>query len=373
MKYYLIAGEASGDLHASNLMKALKLQDTCAEFRFWGGDLMQAQGGTLVHHYRELAFMGFWEVLKNLPTLSKLIKACKDDILSYKPDAVILIDYAGFNLRIARFAKEHQLKTFFYIAPKVWAWNEKRVQSLKKYVDYLYVIFPFEKPFFEEKHQYPVYYFGNPLQDEITHFKPIDEFSFRQKHHLNDKPIIALLPGSRTQEILHMLPNMLKMTPYFSDFQFVIAGAPHRNFDFYKPFLQNYSVGYVSNETYSLLSISYAALVTSGTATLETALFKVPQVVCYKTSTVSYCIAKNVVKDLKYISLVNLVMNELVVTELIQNQYHTTELKQELNRILQPKYRSKIFEKYQELEELFGNQGASEQVAQHIYTGLLKD
>lgn len=372
MKYYLIAGEASGDLHASNLMKALKETDPKSEFRFWGGQLMQAQGGTMVHHYKELAFMGFWEVLKNIRKLSKYIKQCKQDILDTQPDAVILVDYAGFNLRIAQFAHENGLQVFYYIAPKVWAWNEKRVQKIKKYVNHLYIIFPFEKDYFEQKHQYPVHYFGNPLQDEITHFQSVDEQVFREKYQLSPKPIIALLPGSRSQEIHYMLPVMAEMPNFFPEYQFVIAGAPHRNFEFYQPYIRHHDVGFVSNDTYQLLSLAEAALVTSGTATLETALFNVPQVVCYRSSVASYYIAKSLVKDLKYISLVNLIMDKSIVTELIQHQFNTENLKRELTQILQPEYRSQMLENYATLHRILGNSGASEGVAQHIYKSLEK-
>lgn len=372
MKYYLIAGEASGDLHASNLMKALKKEDSNAEFRFWGGDLMLAEGGTMVKHYKDLAFMGFWEVLKNLRTLTGFINQCKTDILQYQPDALILVDYAGFNLRMATFAKSIGIPTHFYIAPKVWAWNESRVKKLKKFVDYLYVIFPFEKPYFEQKHQYPVYYVGNPLQDVIAHRKPIDEQKFRLENGLNEKPIVALLPGSRTQEIQHMLPLMLEMSEKFKDYQFVIAGAPNRDFAFYQKYTEQKNIGFVNNKTYDLLSISYAALVTSGTATLETALFKVPQVVCYHTSSISYFIAKSLVKDLKYISLVNLVMDAPVVTELIQKDFNETSLFEELSKILDKNEREKMFENYMKLEEILGEDGASARVAENVYKSLLK-
>lgn len=366
MKYYLIAGEASGDLHASNLMKALKAKDPNAQFRFWGGDLMQNIGGEQVTHYQELAFMGFWEVFKNLFTLSKFIKQCKQDIERYLPDVLILVDYSGFNLRIAPFAKNLGIPVHFYIAPKVWAWNEKRVEKLKEFVDELYVIFPFEKDFFEKKHHYPVHFVGNPLQDVIAGRKPIDEKAFRKKFQLGEKPIIALLPGSRTQEIKHMLPLMTELAEQFSDYQFVIAGAPKRNADFYSAISKNSTIGFVPNQTYDLLSISYAALVTSGTATLETALFKVPQVVCYKSSAVSYFIAKNLVKDLKYISLVNLVMDAPVVTELIQNEFNKTLLTKELTAILDETNRNSIFEKYFALEGKLGGKGASGNVAKTI-------
>jgi len=259
MRYYLIAGEASGDLHASNLMKSLKDKDPNAVFRFWGGDLMQEVGGTLVTHYQKLAFMGFWEVIKNINTLSRYIKTCKKDIEAFQPDVLILVDYSGFNLRIAPFAKEIGVPTHFYIAPKVWAWNEKRVQKLKKYIDELYVIFPFEKDFFEKKHNYPVHYVGNPLQDVISGRPPTNEKEFRKKHLLGDKPIIALLPGSRNQEIKKILPLMAQMSIKFPNYKFIIGGAPNKKKEFYDNITNNDKIGFVSNKTYDLLSISYAA------------------------------------------------------------------------------------------------------------------
>jgi len=366
MKYYLIAGEASGDLHASNLMKSLKEKDSEAEFRFWGGDLMQQVGGELVRHYQDLAFMGIWEVLKNITTLSKYIKQCKQDIKEYQPDIIVLVDYSGFNLRIAPFAKELNIPVHFYIAPKVWAWNEKRVEKIKKYVDELYVIFPFEKDFFENKHHFPVHYVGNPLQDEIENRKPIDEKNFRKIHHLGEKPIIALLPGSRSQEIKKMLPLMVEMEALFPNYQFVIAGAPNKDKNYYHKYLQTTSIAFIPNHTYDLLSISYAALVTSGTATLETALFKIPQVVCYKTSAFTYAIGKLLVKNIQYFSLVNLVMDAPIVVELLQHEYNKQRLKKELTLILSEPNRTKIFENYLSLEEKLGGKGASEQVAEII-------
>lgn len=366
MKYYLIAGEASGDLHAANLMKAIKEQDSNAVFRFWGGDLMQEAGGKMVVHYKELAVMGFWEVLTNASKLFKYLKKCKKDIQDYQPDALILVDYSGFNLRIAPFAKKLGVKVHFYIAPKVWAWNESRVQKLKKYVDELYVIFPFEVEFFEKKHQLPVHYEGNPLIDQIITRKPLDEKTFRKEYQLSDKPIIALLPGSRSQEIKHMLPIMLEMLPLFQDYEFVIAGAPNRDEDFYQSFMQGQNIPIVFDKTYDLLSLSYAALVTSGTATLETALFKVPQVVCYKSSMASYQIAKYLVRNIEYISLVNLVLDQEVVKELIQNEFNKTKLELELKKILDPTYRKEIFSNYMELEKKLGNPGVSQRIAQKI-------
>ena len=373
MTYYLIAGEASGDLHGSNLMKAILDQDPEAKFRFWGGDLMAVYGGKPIKHIKETAVMGFWEVLKNAGKLKGFIDFCKKDIKNTQPDALILIDYAGFNLKIAAFAKSIGIPVHFYIAPKVWAWNEKRVEKLRKYVDHLYVIFPFEKDFFEHKHNLPVHYVGNPLQDVIMNFPPVNDGEFRKKHRLDFKPIITLLPGSRHQEISHMLPLMSKMEAEFPNYQFVIAGAPHKTYDYYQPFIKSQSIGFVENETYNLLSESHAALVTSGTATLETALFKVPQVVCYHSSVISYHIAKILVKDLKYISLVNLVLDKPAVTELIQNDFNYKRLKHELQQILTPEHRHKMYEDYFELEEKLGGKGASQQVAEIIIKSLFKN
>ncbi len=371
MKYYLIAGEASGDLHASNLMLALKKVDPEAEFRFWGGDLMQAAGGTLVKHYRELAFMGFLEVIANLRTILKNIKFCKNDILEYKPDTIIFIDYPGFNMRIAKWAKQLNISTQYYISPQIWAWKENRISAIKRDVDEMYVILPFEKEFYEEKHQFPVHFVGHPLLDAIAKKELVAQEDFRKKHHLDERPIIALLPGSRKQEISKMLETMLSVTDDFKEYQFIIAGAPSQDPEFYKPFIKSKNVHLVMNNTYDVLSLSTAALVTSGTATLETALFKVPEVVCYKGSTISYQIAKRVV-DLDYISLVNLIMDKEVVTELIQNDFNPNKLKEELNKILDPENRKAIFEAYFELERKLGGAGASEKTAQLIYKSIKK-
>ncbi len=371
MKYYLIAGEASGDLHASNLMLALKKEDPEAEFRFWGGDLMQEAGGTLVKHYRELAFMGFIEVIANLRTILKNIKICKEDILEYKPDTIIFIDYPGFNMRIAKWAKELKLSTQYYISPQIWAWKENRISAIKRDVDEMYVILPFEKEFYEEKHHFPVHFVGHPLLDAIAKKEIVDEDKFRKEHHLDNRPIIALLPGSRKQEISKMLETMLSITDDFKEYQFVIAGAPSQEPEFYKPFIKKKNVHLVMNRTYDVLSLSTAALVTSGTATLETALFKVPEVVCYKGSTISYQIAKRVV-DLDYISLVNLIMDKEVVTELIQKDFNSKRLKEELNKILKSDHRQTIFESYFELERKLGGAGASQKTARLIYKSINK-
>lgn len=365
MKYYIIVGEASGDLHASNLMKSLKVYDSEAEFRFWGGDLMQAQGGTLVKHYRDLAFMGFAEVIMNLRTILKNISFCKKDVLAYKPDILILVDYPGFNMRIAEFAKKNNIQVHYYISPQIWAWKENRINKIKRDVDKMYVILPFEKPFYEDKHQFPVHFVGHPLLDAIANKHSVSEEEFRKKYQLGEKPIIALLPGSRKQEINKMLSVMLEMIADFPAYQFVIAGAPSQEYEFYQPFLKNYKVKFISNKTYDLLANAHAAIVTSGTATLETALFKVPQIVCYKANSISYMIAKRLV-NLKYISLVNLIMDKEVVTELIQNDFNKNRLKMELHKILDENNRKEIFMNYFELEKELGGKGASDRIAKLI-------
>lgn len=369
MKYYLIAGEASGDLHGSNLIKALREEDPQADIRFWGGDLMQAAGGTLVKHYRDLAFMGFAEVLMNLKTILRNIDFCKKDIETFHPDVIIFIDYPGFNMRIAQWAKPLGYKTHYYISPQIWAWKENRIKAIRRDVDQMYVILPFEKDFYEKKHNYPVEFVGHPLIDAIHDRQPTDEAAFRQAHDLDNRPIIALLPGSRKQEIKKMLSIMLSVVDDFPDHQFVIAGAPAQDYHFYAQFLKNKSVHFVSNKTYDLLSISTAALVTSGTATLETALFKVPEVVCYKGSWVSYQIAKRII-TLKYISLVNLIMDKPVVTELIQTDLNSKRLREELQRLLEPANRKRILEDYDALENKLGGLGASRKTAKRIVEKL---
>lgn len=369
MKYYLIAGEASGDLHASNLMKAILKEDPQAEFRFWGGDLMQSVGGTLVKHYKELAFMGFVEVLLNLKTILSNIKICKEDILNYQPDAIIFIDYPGFNLRIAKWAKKQEFPTHYYISPQIWAWKESRINQIKKSVDQMYVILPFEKEYYEEKHQYPVHFVGNPLIDAIADRKEVDPISFKEKHNLSNKPIIAVLPGSRKQEISKMLKLMISIVPEYTEYQFVIAGAPSQDKANYLDVIAGKDVSLIFGETYNLLSIAHAAIVTSGTATLETALFKVPEVVCYKGSFISYHIAKRII-NLKYISLVNLILDREAVTELIQNNLTSKTLKSELNKLLNIDYRNKLIADYDLLENKLGGQGASSNTAKLIVNSL---
>lgn len=369
MKYYIIAGEASGDLHGSNLMKSIYKEDAEADIRFWGGDLMEKVGGTLVKHYRELAFMGFSEVIMNLKTIFGNIKMCKRDIEIFNPDVIIFIDYPGFNMRIAKWAKKRGIKTHYYISPQIWAWKENRISAIKRDFDELYIILPFEKEFYEKKHNFPVHFVGHPLIDAIKNREVTTEEVFRKENNLDQKPIIALLPGSRKQEITKMLSVMLSVVEDFADYQFVIAGAPSQEFSFYQNFLKNENVHFISNKTYDLLSISHAALVTSGTATLETALFKVPEVVCYKGSWVSYQIAKRVI-TLKYISLVNLIMDREVVKELIQDEFNTKSLKVELGKILDSENRNRIFKDYSELEQRLGGEGASDKTAKLIVNAL---
>ena len=356
MKYYIIAGEASGDLHGSNLMKALYEEDANADIRFWGGDLMQKSGGTLVKHYKELAFMGFIEVIFNLKTILNNIEFCKKDILNFNPDALIFIDYPGFNMRIAKWAKTNGIQTHYYISPQIWAWKENRIKAIKRDFDKLYVILPVE-------------FVGHPLIDAIHNKKLIDAPTFRKENDLEEKPIIAILPGSRKQEITKMLSVMLGVVDDFTDYQFVIAGAPSQDYDLYEPFLKSKNVHFIANKTYDLLCHSTAALVTSGTATLETALFKVPEVVCYKGSWVSYQIAKRII-TLKYISLVNLIMDEEVVTELIQEKCNSRNISVELKKIIEPNHRNHVLKKYDILESKLGGIGASKKTAQLIIRNL---
>jgi len=362
MKYYLVAGEASGDLHGANLMKALKAQDGRAEFRFFGGDLMQAEGGTPVKHIADMAFMGFIEVVFNLTTIFKNLSLCKEDILAWQPDVLVLIDFPGFNLKIAEFAKKNNILVCYYISPKVWAWNQKRVLKIKRIVDHLFCILPFEVDFYKEWGM-QVDYVGNPLLDAIDAVKPDPAFL---QHVKADKPVIALLPGSRKQEISRLLPEMMGVTEKFPDHQFVIAGAPTFNYDYYGQFTGGRDIPVVFNSTYDLLANAKAAVVASGTATLETALFNVPQVVVYKGHPVSIAIARAVVK-IKFISLVNLIMNRQVVKELIQQDCTATQIAAELQLLLNDKaYREKMLADYDALDEKMGQPGASAKTASFI-------
>ncbi|HUH46215.1 MAG TPA: lipid-A-disaccharide synthase [Arenibacter sp.] len=366
MKYYIIAGEASGDLHGSNLIKAIRIKDPDADIRCWGGDLMKAAGGTLVKHYKEMAFMGFLEVISNLKQIFRNMAFCKEDILQFKPDILIFIDYSGFNLRIASWAKAHLIRTHYYISPQIWASREGRIRNIKRDIDAMHVILPFEKEFYEVKHRFPVNFVGHPLIDAIGEINRAGPTPFREQNRLDpEKPIIALLPGSRKQEVQKMLALMLAATASFPDYQFVIAGAPSLDLEFYRPFLRSSAVSLVSDQTYDLLSLSHAALVTSGTATLETALFKVPQVVCYRANWISYQIAKRII-TLKYISLVNLIMDREVVKELIQGELNVKNLQKELSKILEGTERKKQLEAYNELEKKLGGMGASEKAATFI-------
>lgn len=350
-------------------MTALKQEDAEADFRFWGGDLMKAVGGVEVKHYRELAFMGFAEVVLNLGTILKNIKLCKKDIEAYNPDVIIFIDYPGFNFQIMKWTRKKGYKNHYYISPQIWAWKEGRIKDIKRDVDEMYVILPFEKDFYEKKHEFPVHFVGHPLIDAIYNRTQADPETFKKENDLDDRPIVALLPGSRKQEITKMLEIMISVAKDFKEYQFVIAGAPSQEKSFYETFLSTRNMHFVSNKTYDLLSISDAALVTSGTATLETALFKVPQVVCYKGSRVSYEIAKRVIK-LDYISLVNLILNKEVVTELIQTDFNTKRLKEELTKILEPYKRATLFLDYYDLEKDLGGRGASENTAKLIYSAI---
>ncbi len=362
MRYYIIAGEASGDLHASNLMKELSEKDKEAVFRVWGGDRMEQAGGDLVKHYRDLAFMGFLEVVKNLSTILDNIKFCKADILTFQPDVLILVDYPGFNLRIAAWAKTKGIKVFYYISPQIWAWNTKRVHKIKKIVDRMFVILPFEKAFYKD-YECDVDFVGHPLLDEIKNRTA--STSFRSDNGLDDRPIVALLPGSRLQEIKRMLAVMLETIHQFPNYQFVIAGAPSIEETTYQEILGNQAVKLVSNKTYDLLENSTAALVTSGTATLETALFNVPQVVCYSGNPVSYQIAKRLVK-VNYISLVNLISDKEVVKELIQEEFNPENLKTELALLLDDNKRTELLMAYEALHAKLGGEGASERTAKRM-------
>jgi len=373
MKYYIIAGEASGDLHASNLMRELKAMDAHAQFRCWGGDLMKAQGADLVKHYRELAFMGFTEVLMNIRTIFKNINHCKKDISEFNPDVVILVDYPGFNLRIAEFAKEKGFKVFYYISPQVWAWKQSRVHKIKQIVDRMFVILPFEEDFYK-KFNYKVDFVGHPLLDAVeSRSKFGSPFAdFAKKNNLDDKSIVALLPGSRMQEISTMLPLMLNIKKNFPEQQFVIAGAPSIPLSFYEKMIKGFDAKIIFNQTYDLLRYAQAAMVTSGTATLETSLFNVPEVVCYKGSSISFFIAQKLVK-VKYISLVNLIMDREIVKELIQSELNESNLKDELEKLLHDNtYREAMLENFSVLRSKLGGIGASEKTAR-LMIGYLSE
>ena len=386
MRYYLIAGEASGDLHASRLMMALKEQDAAAEFRFYGGDLMQSAGGVRVKHYRELAYMGFVPVLLHLPTILRNMKQAKRDIVAWQPDVVILVDYPGFNLDIAKFVKKHtSIPVYYYISPKIWAWKEYRIKNIKRDVDELFSILPFEVEFFEGKHHYPIHYVGNPTADEVKEFleesgkkwkeesgKRKEETSNLKSQISNLKPIIALLAGSRKQEIKDNLPTMIQAAKRFEkDYELVLAGAPSIDDAYYGQFLEGTNVRLVKNQTYQLLSEAHAALVTSGTATLETALFRVPQVVCYETPLPRLIgwLRKKVLK-VKYISLVNLIANREVVRELVADTFTLENISHELEVILSGPERDRMLQGYEEVWARLGKENAPRNAAK-IMTSLL--
>ena len=378
MKYYLIVGEASGDLHASRLMRSLKKYDELAEFRFFGGDLMAAEGGTRVKHYKELAYMGFVPVLLHLGTIFSNMKRCKEDIVAWKPDVVILVDYPGFNLNIAKFLKKNTLiPVYYYISPKIWAWKEWRIKSIKRDVSEMFSILPFEVPFYEQKHKYPVHYVGNPTAQEVAEFRAeyhqtYEEFC-RENNLDSRKPIIALLAGSRLQEIKDNLPAMIEVAERFEDYQMVLAGAPSIEDEYYDNFLEGTSVRVVKNKTYQLLSHTTAALVTSGTATLETALFNVPQVVCYETPLPKLIrFAFNHVLKVDYISLVNLVANKEVVPEMFADKFTIDGIANELYKIMpgQPA-RERMLAEYQEVLRELGSKVAPDEAAS-IMVDLLR-
>lgn len=369
MKFFIVSGEASGDLHGANLVKEIKKLSPESTFVGWGGDLMQAQGVEIKKHYKELAFMGFLEVVKNIRTIFKNIKRCKQQILEEQPDAIIFVDYPGFNLRIAKFAKKQGFKTLYYISPTVWAWKEKRIEKIKRDVDKLFVILPFEKQFYKER-GCDVEFVGHPLIDAIADFKQnkaLETSVFKKQYDLNTEKIIALLPGSRKQEITKKLPIMLEVIKNYPNYEYVIAGAPGLENEFYESVIGDNPIKIIYNDTYNILNNSYAALVTSGTATLETALFNVPQVVCYQTSSISYHIAKRLV-NIKYISLVNLILNKEVVKELIQGDLNEHDLGIAFEQIIEGEFRKQQLEEYQQLNDLCGGIGASKTTA----LGMLK-
>ncbi len=369
MKYYIIAGEASGDLHGSNLIKALKIKDKDAVILAWGGDMMATEGAVLRKHYRDLAFMGFLEVINNIGTIFRNIAFCKNDILEFQPDVIIFIDYPGFNLRIAKWAKQQHFKTFYYISPQIWAWHTSRVHGIKERVDRMFCILPFEKAFYK-KFNYEVDFVGHPLLDVVANAHKSTIEDFRQQNGLDERPIIALLPGSRKQEIEKMLSIMLTIQPYFADFQLVVAAAAAQKLSSFDIFLKNTEgVKIVQNQTYALLQHATAALVKSGTSTLETALFGVPQVVCYKGSKFSYSIAKRVIK-VKYIALVNLIADKEIVKELIQENLTTENLVRELQKAIDNQ--DSIKKDYAILRGQLGNAGASEKTAELMWQYLNK-
>ena len=379
MKYYLIVGEASGDLHASRLMRSLKKVDEFAEFRFFGGDLMAAEGGTRVKHYKELAYMGFVPVLLHLGTIFSNMKMCKDDIVKWKPDVVILVDYPGFNLNIAKFLKKKtNIPAYYYISPKIWAWKEWRIRSIRRDIAEMFSILPFEVPFYEKKHHYPIHYVGNPTAQEVNEFRagyqqPFEEFCTENQLDIH-RPILALLAGSRLQEIKDNLPAMIEVAERFEDFQMVLAGAPSIEDKYYEQFVKGTPVKMVRNKTYQLLSHSTAALVTSGTATLETALFNVPQVVCYETPLPRLVrFAFDHIMSCKYISLVNLIADKEVVQEMFADRFKVDAIADQLYQLLPGKEgRERMLAEYQVVRERLGNQMAPDEAATIMHGLLVK-
>jgi len=371
LKYYIIAGEASGDLHGSNLIKELKIINPSSTFRCWGGDLMKSQCNKLVMHYDDFSYMGFLEVILNAKKILSYISLCKKDIEEYNPDVIIYIDYPGFNMKIAEWAKRKKFINHFYISPKVWVWKEYRVKKIKRVIDKMYVILPFEEGFYLNKHNYKVDFVGHPLLDAIDNQKEFNRQEFLAKNKLSSKPVIALLPGSRNQEIIKLLPLMLDVVSNFNDYQIIIAGAPNKSINYYEKIIlsnkeSRSSIKVICNQTYDILRISSAAIVTSGTATLETALFKVPQVVCYKTSMISYLIGRLLIHNLKFISLVNIILDKHVVKELIQNNCNKDNLVIELQKILNKSDRSLMLKEYELLHKKLGGKGASKKTAELI-------
>ncbi len=369
MKYYIIAGEASGDLHGSNLIKSLKDKNPNAQFRFWGGDLMeQAAGdrGHLVKHYKETAVMGFIEVIASISKIWTNLSLCKKDIIEFNPDVLILIDYPGFNFRIAKFAKNNNIKVFYYIAPKVWAWKESRVKYLKSYIDRLFIIFPFEIEYFK-KHNIEAIYNGNPLLDSISNNKCQNESfdEFINRVNLESRPFIALLPGSREMEINYLMPRFIRLVNKYPNYQFVIAGAPSTPKEIYLKYINGSNVKLLFNESYSIMRHAYISVLASGTASLEAALLNSPQIVCYGGNEISYQIAKRLVK-VKYISLVNLILDQPLVKELIQHDCTAEMISREIDRLSHSENRESVFNMYAKLRELLGGSGASEKVARSI-------
>ena len=370
MKYYIIAGEASGDVHAANLIKSIKSTTPDAEFRGWGGDKMANEGCEITKHYNELAFMGFWEVLTHLNKILRNFSICKKEIMAYQPDAIIFVDYPGFNLRMADFAKKRHFKTIYYVSPQVWAWKKGRVKKIKACVDKLMVILPFEEKFYAQ-YDYPVHYVGNPVLDEIVQFNPEQEEvrNFKSRHGLDERPIIAILPGSRKQEIKSLLPVMSTMVERFPQYQFVISAVKWQPRALYDNIIQN--VPLIEGDTYAMLSHAKAAIVASGTASLETALMNVPQVVCYKCNWISYIIAINLVKGINYISLANLILDKQVFNELLQKECNPERLSKELDILLHDEGKvTQMKEDYRQLRKILGDGGASDNAAQVVVMAM---